>query len=210
MRLYTCQLEESGFSLVPEKKNEAFMTAGQVQYVAKAGNFLNKGLPYTGALRMLKVIMGYDYLWNQVRVKGGAYGCMSGFSKNGDSYFVSYRDPNLTKTLEVYDNAVEYLRNFSGDERTMTQYLIGAISDLDTPLTPQSKGLRSLSAYMTKQTEADFQKERDELLAADVDTIRGLGKYIAAILEDDCICVVGAAAKVKECQDIFYSVENLL
>ena len=208
--LYTCQLEESGFSLVPEKKNEAFMTAGQVQYVAKAGNFLNKGLPYTGALRMLKVIMGYDYLWNQVRVKGGAYGCMSGFSKNGDSYFVSYRDPNLTKTLEVYDNAVEYLRNFSGDERTMTQYLIGAISDLDTPLTPQSKGLRSLSAYMTKQTEADFQKERDELLAADVDTIRGLGKYIAAILEDDCICVVGAAAKVKECQDIFYSVENLL
>ena len=208
--LYNDKLDTEGFAVVPEKKNEAFMTAGQVQYVAKAGNFLNKGLPYTGALRMLKVIMGYDYLWNQVRVKGGAYGCMSGFSKNGDSYFVSYRDPNLAKTLEVYSGAVEFLRNFTGDERVMTQYLIGAVSDLDTPLTPQSKGLRSLSAYMTKQTEDDFQKERDELLAADEETIRGLAKYVESVLEDDCICVVGAAAKVKECKELFYNVENLL
>ena len=186
------------------------MTAGQVQYVAKAGNFMKKGLPYTGALRMLKVIMGYDYLWNQVRVKGGAYGCMSGFSKNGDSYFVSYRDPNLLKTVEAYDGIVEYLKNFSGDERTMTQYLIGAIGDLDVPLTPHSKGLRSLTAYMTKLTEADLQKERDELLATDVETIRGLAKYVESILEDDCICVVGAAAKVKEHKELFQSIENLL
>ena len=209
-QLYNCDLSVEGFTVVPEKKNEAFMTAGQVQYVAKAGNFLQKGLPYTGALRMLKVIMGYDYLWNQVRVKGGAYGCMSGFSKNGDSFFVSYRDPNLTKTLDVYSGAVDYLKNFTGDERTMTQYLIGAISDLDTPLTPQSKGLRSLSAYMTKQTEEDFQKERDELLVADEETIRGLAKYVEGFLEDDCICIVGAAAKVKENRELFGSVENLL
>lgn len=208
--LYTCELSEKGFEVKTNKKNEAFMTAGQVQYVAKAGNFLNKGLPYTGALRMLKVIMGYDYLWNQVRVKGGAYGCMSGFSKNGDSFFVSYRDPNLAKTLDVYSGAVDYLRNFTGDERTMTQYLIGAIGDLDTPLTPQSKGLRSLSAYMTKQTVEDFQKERDELLSANEETIRGLAKYVESFLEDDCICVVGAAAKVKECKELFSSVENLL
>ena len=208
--LYTDKPDTKGFEVELVKKNEAFMTAGQVQYVAKAGNFLNKGLPYTGALRMLKMIMGYDYLWNQVRVKGGAYGCMSGFSKNGDSYFVSYRDPNLSKTLETYEKAVDYIRNFSGDERTMTQYLIGAVSDLDTPLTPQSKGLRSLSAYMTNQTKEDFQKERDELLAADVETIRGLAKYIESFLSDDCICVVGAAAKVKENKELFGSVENLL
>ena len=208
--LYTEELETEGFSIELEKKNEAFMTAGQVQYVAKAGNFLNKGLPYTGALRMLRMIMGYDYLWNQVRVKGGAYGCMSGFSKNGDCYFVSYRDPNLVKTLETYQNAVEYIKKFEADERTMTQYLIGAISDLDAPLTPQRKGLQSLSAYMTNQTEEDFQKERDELLAADEATIRGLAEYVDSFLKDDCICVVGAAGKVKENKELFYSVENLL
>ena len=208
--LVTEPLDEKGFIVMPEKKTEAFMTAGQVQYVAKAGNFLNKGLPYTGALRMLKMIMGYDYLWNQVRVKGGAYGCMSGFSKNGDSFFVSYRDPNLVKTLETYEKAVEYIRNFNGDERTMTQYLIGAISDLDAPLTPQSKGLKSLSAYMTRQTEEDFQRERDELLEADLETIRGLAKYVEGFLQDDCICVVGASAKVKEHKELFAIVENLL
>ena len=152
----------------------------------------------------------YDYLWTQVRVLGGAYGCMCGFNFDGTAYFVSYRDPNLTKTLDVYSGAVDYLQNFTGDARTMTQYLIGAISDLDTPLTPQSKGLRSLSAYMTKQTEEDFQKERDELLSANEETIRGLAKYVESFLEDDCICVVGAAAKVKECKDLFGSVENLL
>ena len=207
--LYTTEMPENGFDVEPEKKNEGFITAGQVQYVARAGNFVKKGLPYTGALRVLKVIMGYDYLWNQVRVKGGAYGCMSGFSKSGDSYFVSYRDPNLLKTVKVYEEAAEYIRNFTGDERTMNQYIIGAISDLDVPLTPQAKGIRSLSAYMTNQTIEDLQQERDQLLAADEATIRGLAKYIDSFLEEDSICVVGTQSKIKENEELFYKVENL-
>ena len=77
-------------------------------------------------------------------------------------------------------------------------------------ITAVSKGLRSLSAYLTRQTKEDFQKERDELLAADEETIRGLSEYVESFLADDCICVVGAAAKVKESKELFYSVENLL
>jgi hypothetical protein len=153
--------------------------------------------------------MGYDYLWNQIRVKGGAYGCMSGFSKSGDSFFVSYRDPNLAKTMKVYEEAPAYVRSFSPDERTMNQYIIGAVSDLDVPLTPQNKGLRSLSAYMTHQTEEDFQKERDELLAAEADTIRGLADHLEAVLEEDCLCVVGTQGKIKENPQMFSTVENL-
>lgn len=204
--------ERQQTALVPSlaKKQEAFISAGQVQYVAKAGNFLKKGLPYTGALRVLKVIMGYDYLWNQVRVKGGAYGCMSGFSKNGDSYFVSYRDPNLEKTLQAYEGAVGYLKQFVGEERTMNQYIIGAVSELDIPLTPQAKGLRSLSAYMTKQTEEDFQRERDQLLSVEGEDIRKLADYVEAFLEEDCLCVVGTANKIKENEPLFKQVENLL
>ena len=160
--------------------------------------------------RVLKVIMGYDYLWNQVRVKGGAYGCMSGFAKNGDSYFVSYRDPNLEKTLQVYRNAVDYLKEFSGEERTMTQYIIGAVSELDIPLTPQAKGLRSLSAFMTNQNEQDFQQERDQLLAVTGEEIRGLSAYIEAVLADDCLCVVGTGNKIKEDEELFKHIENLL
>ncbi len=109
--LITEPIEETGYTPVLTKRNEGFMTAGQVQFVCRAGNFIEKGLPYTGSLKVLKVMMGYDYLWNQVRVKGGAYGCMCSFYKNGDGYFVSYRDPNLTKTIEVYEKAADYIKN---------------------------------------------------------------------------------------------------
>ena len=148
--LITSELREEGFTLKAEKKNEGFMTAGQVQYVCRAGNFADKGLPYTGALKVLKVMMGYDYLWNQVRVKGGAYGCMCGFYKNGDGYFVSYRDPNLQKTIEVYENAAQYIKNAKLDERMLTQFIIGAISELDTPMTMQKNCLRQVSMYFAK------------------------------------------------------------
>ena len=196
-------------TLKPEKKNEGFLSASQVQYVCRAGNFTKAGLSYTGALRVLKVIMGYDYLWNQVRVKGGAYGCMCSFSKSGESFFVSYRDPNLKKTIDVYEAAADYVSSFEQDDRSMTQYIIGAISELDTPLNAPAKALRSLSAYMTNQTEADLQKVRDELLAADQETIRGLAGHIRAFMDQEYLCVVGNEEKVKEESALFEEVRDL-
>ena len=208
--LYTCPVKKEHF--VPElsKKNEGLMTSGQVQYVCRAGNFRKKGLPYKGTLRVLKVMMGYEYLWVNVRVKGGAYGCMCNFGKSGDSYFVSYRDPNLGKTLEIYEKAAEAIAGFTADERTMTQYIIGAISDLDMPMNPAAKGLRSLSAYMTGVTEEMMQKERDELLAATQEDIRKLAAYIRAFMEQDYLCVVGNANKIKEEEKLFMEIANLL
>ena len=90
---------------LPELKirNEGFRTASKVQYVAEAGNFIDAGFTYTGVLKILKVMLGYDYLWNNIRVKGGAYGCMSGFNRIGDAYFVTYRDPNLGRSKEVFE-----------------------------------------------------------------------------------------------------------
>src|SRR5699024_6902578 len=93
--LHTEEVEESGFQLACAKKNEGFQTSSKVQYVAMAGNFIDAGAEYHGALQILKVIMGYEYLWQNIRVKGGAYGCMSSFNKLGEGYFVSYRDPHL-------------------------------------------------------------------------------------------------------------------
>ena len=195
--------------VVTEKKNEGFLSSSQVQYVCRAGNYRKDGLAYTGALRVLKVIMGYDYLWNQVRVKGGAYGCMCSFSKSGDSYFVSYRDPNLSKTVDVYEQAADYIAAFSQDERSMTQYIIGAVSELDTPLTPASKALRSLSAYMTNQKEEDFQKERDELLGVTQETIRGLSAHVRSFVGQNYFCVVGNDEKIKDAAKMFDTVADL-
>jgi len=192
-----------------QKRNEGFKTSSQIQYVCRAGNFREKGLEYTGALKVLKVLLGYDYLWNQIRVKGGAYGCMCAFGKSGDSYFVSYRDPNLQKTIEAYKGAAEYVRGFDADERTLTQYIIGAVSELDAPMTPAGKGLYSLCGYMTNWTYEEVQKERDELLGVTNEEIRRCADYIEALLAEDCLCVVGNEGKILEEKALFGAVENL-
>ncbi|MCM1039563.1 MAG: insulinase family protein [Ruminococcus sp.] len=207
--LYRTTASAGAYQPEPEKKNEGFMSSSQVQYVCRAGNFSRKGLPYTGALKALKVIMGYDYLWMQVRVKGGAYGCMCSFGKSGESYFVSYRDPNLEQTIDVYEKAAEYVKHFEADERTMTQYIIGAVSELDMPMTPSAKGTYSLTGYMTHYTDGQVQKERDELLAADEKTIRSLAEYIDAFMDADCLCVVGNEEKIKGQQELFGKIEYL-
>ncbi len=209
-KLYTHEVIKERYIPMPEQKNEGFMTAGQVQYVCRAGNFRKKDLPYTGALRALKVMLGYEYLWTNVRVKGGAYGCMCGFSRSGASYFVSYRDPNLKKTLETYEKAAEAIAQFKADERTVLQYIIGAVSDLDVPMTPVAKGRFSMNAYMNGVTQEMLQQERDELLSVTCEDIRALSAYIQAFMEENLLCVVGGSSKIKEAQDLFMQVENLL
>ncbi len=189
---------------------EAFIDASQIQYVAKTGDFICEGYEYTGALRLLRVILSYDYLWINVRVKGGAYGCMNTFLRSGESYFVSYRDPNLSDTLDVYDRIPEYIKSFSPDERDMTKYIIGTFSALDTPMNPEAKGSRSLSAYLEGITYEQIQKERNEILNAQPEDIRRLADLVEAVLKKDSICVIGNENMIKESAGLFENVEKLI
>ena len=192
-----------------ENDNEGFKTASQVNYVARCGSFKEKGLSYTGALRILKVILSYDYLWINLRAKGGAYGCMSGFGRSGEGYLVSYRDPNLAETNRIYEGIPAYLENFTIDERDMTKYVIGTISDVDTPLTPSIKGSRGLSAYLSDVTEEMLQKEREEILSATQEDIRALAPIVQAVLDTGSLCVIGNEEKVKAQETMFKEVKNL-
>ncbi|MFI3177394.1 MAG: insulinase family protein [Eubacteriales bacterium] len=207
--LYTgdCVKEKLSVSLL--QRNVGFMTSAQVQYVCVAGNYMESGLHYTGALRVLRVIMGYEYLWNHVRVKGGAYGCMSSFAKTGDAYFVSYRDPNLTKTLETYEKSVEFLRTFQADERTVMKFIIGAMSDLEVPLTPAARGVKSLGNYLSHVTREDLIREREEILSIDESTIHGMADYVDAFLRTDALCVVGNEEVIRANEELFDTIENL-
>lgn len=208
-KLFTDPVNGSPFTVTLSKKNEGYLSASQVQYVCRAGNFIDDGLAYTGALRILKGIMNNEYLWNNVRVKGGAYGCMCNFGKSGDSFFVSYRDPNLLKTIRVFENAPDFVEQFAGDERAMTQAVIGTISEMDIPMNPAAKALRAMSVYLTNQTAEELQKERDQVLDATAKDIRALAGHLRAFLADECLCVVGNAKKIEEEKANFLTLEQL-
>lgn len=197
------------FDFVRENRNEGFKTSSQVNYVARCGNFREEGYSYTGALRILKLILSYDYLWINLRVKGGAYGCMSGFGRSGEGYFVSYRDPNVAETNQVYENMADYLENFQADERDMTKYVIGTISALDTPLSPSLKGSRGLSAYLSGVTSQMLQEERDAILKAQPEDIRNLAGIVRAILDTGSICTIGTEEKMEANRNLFKEIKNL-
>lgn len=207
--LHTEEVEESGFQLTCAKKNEGFQTSSKVQYVAMAGNFIDAGAEYHGALQILKVIMGYEYLWQNIRVKGGAYGCMSSFNKLGEGYFVSYQDPHLKNTLEIYQGVTEYLRNFDVSDRDMTKFIIGTISNMDQPMTPATKGDRSMNLYMNHVTEEMIRKERLEVLRATQQDIRNLADIVEKVLQADQICVIGNEDKIEQEKEIFTEVKAL-
>ena len=192
-----------------EKKNEGFKTSSKVQFVAQAGNFIDAGEEYTGALQILKVIMSYEYLWINIRVKGGAYGCMSSFNRIGEGYFVSYRDPNLEKTFDIYKGVPEYLRNFTVSERDMTKYIIGTISGIDQPMTASAKGERSMNLYMNHVSEEMIREEREQILNATQEDIRNLADITEAVLKNDQICVIGNEAKVEEQKELFLEVKEM-
>lgn len=203
------EIPEPIWKLPKSMKNEGFKTAGKVQYVARVGRYSDQGIAYNGINKVVKTILNYDYLWNEVRVKGGAYGVMCGFNDDGNGYMVSYRDPNLTETNQVYEGVPTFLKSFDADERDMMKYIIGTVSELDTPLTPRGKGQRSYSAYMTDVTEDDVQKERDEVLAADSAKIREEAKMVEAVLANGFLCALGSEEKIQQANELFDTIRVL-
>lgn len=201
--------EESRCILHCVKRNEGFKTSSKVQYVARTGNFIDGGAEYSGALHILKVILSYDYLWQNIRVKGGAYGCMCNFNRIGEGYLISYRDPNLERTIDVYEKVTEYLQNFEADDRDMNKYIIGTISNIDRPMNPAAKGSRSMNLYMNHVTAEMIQKEREEILNAGQEEIRALSAVVAAMLAADQLCVIGSEEKIEEQKSRFGEVRTL-
>ena len=206
---YTQPVKQEKLLITCNKKNEAFKDASKIQYVACAGSYAKKGLGYHGAFRILRVILSYDYLWIQVRVKGGAYGCGANFTRNGEVIFSSYRDPNLKKTYEIYQKVVGYIRDFEVDERDMTKYIIGTFSEMDAPMSAAALGRRSEMAYFNKLSIEELQKEREQILAAQPEDIRALAQQVEAALADCCLCVVGNENKIEEDKELFEQIQNL-
>jgi hypothetical protein len=207
--LFTDTLEESNLSFDFNQRNEGYLTSGKIQYVAKAGNFVKAGFKYSGVLKVLQTIAGLDYLWNNVRVKGGAYGCMCGFSRNGNVYLTSYRDPNLRETLNRYNHLYDYIKTFHAEDRDMTKYIIGTISNIDRPMSPSLKGETAVAAYFNKLSNEDMQRERDEVLNTKQEHIRDMAELVHEVLKQEYICVVGNENKLEENKELFHDLVQL-
>lgn len=205
-KLSTKQYAAVTYNFQHEARNEGLMTSGKVQYVAKGANFRRLGFNYHGSMKVLETILRYDYLWNRIRVQGGAYGAFAQFDRSGNVVFGSYRDPNLAETIKVYDETVDYLSNFTAEtvsEREMTKYIIGTMSSMDTPLTPQMKGERADAAYIRNISQADLQQERDEILATKQPDIQKLARLVDAVMKTNTLCVMGGEQIIKANKELF-------
>ncbi|MGN0484291.1 MAG: insulinase family protein [Lachnospiraceae bacterium] len=207
--LFTDEVEKKKLEIVCEKANEGFKDASQIQYVAVAGDYLKKGFEFQPYLRILRVILNYDYLWNNIRVKGGAYGCGATFNRFGEMQASSYRDPHLKETKEVFEKMPEYIRQFEANERDMTKYIIGTFSEIDVPRTPSSKGTQAEVVYLSQITQEMRQKDRERMLQATPQDIRDLADLVEAALSDDYICVIGNEKKIEEEKELFLNIQSL-
>ena len=206
--LYTNEITKEEYKFTKDIKNEGFKTPGQVQYVARFGNFDNVGT-YNGAFLVFGMALRYDYLWTQVRVLGGAYGCMTATLKSNDIYYVSYRDPNLSRTNDVYENIIDYIDSFNPNDEELTKYIIGAIGMLDEPLSPKTKGDVSLLNYIKNISYEDLKQERNEVLNVTLEDIKALKPLIEEVLNQKIICTIGSESKVEQDKHLFNNVENL-
>ena len=190
-------------------KNEGFMTASKIQYVTQGYNFRKLGYDYSGSLLVLKSILSMDYLWNKVRVQGGAYGAFMNTGRSGELYFGSYRDPELTKTLEAIRGVVSYIKNMNLSQRELEKYIIGTISSKDVPLSISMMGEVSDNLYFSKISDFDKQKEREEILDTNQNVLKEFEKMIDKILKQKVVCVLGNEEIVKKESDQFKEIRYI-
>lgn len=205
----TKEVSKQAYNLVPVKRQEAYTFSSQVQYVCLGGNFKNHGLKYNGSLTVLRNLLSSDYLWNKVRVKGGAYGVMLNFARSGESYMVSYRDPNLRETIKAFEGAYRYVLGYTGDADEVSRYVITTIGEVDVPFTPSLYAYRTFLMYMNGITNEMMDREREEILGTTAETIKNLAKYIKVIKDDHCLSCVGSDEAVAQESKLFLTTEPL-
>ncbi|MCI8633728.1 MAG: insulinase family protein [Lachnospiraceae bacterium] len=190
----------------PEVKNEGLITSGKVQYVAKAGRFTQ---PYHGSMVVLGHILYLDYLWSQVRAQGGAYGCFQNIDRQGRIRLVSFRDPNLARTVDVFEKAGPFMETFSCSERELTKYIIGTIAGLDPVRTVSMKGAAACVRLECGITPEYLQQLRDEVLGTTQEQIHESAKALTQAMQEPYICVQGSEEKIKADKDLFKTIITL-
>ncbi len=177
---------------------EGLTIPAQVHYVGKGASLFDLGFEPRGAMQVVNHYLNSTYLWEKVRVQGGAYGGFSAFDRiSGVWTFGSYRDPNLMDTLAAYDRAAEFLRSLDLSASELTKAIIGVIGDLDSYQLPDAKGYTSLLRYLLGIGDEERQRWRDEVLAASVQDFRAFADVLEAVAARGEVVVLGPAESVE-------------
>ena len=175
----------------PVVRNEAFIVPADVCFVAQGADRRSLGVPYGGAWPVAGRVLSYDYLWNEIRVKGGAYGAGFQSRRTGISRFYSYRDPHLDETLERFAAAPEWLRSFEPSQTEMEGYIVSSAAGFDKPLKPRALARRQDGMYFNHRTDEQRRALRADMLATTPQSLSDLASAIEGIVAQHAICVFG-------------------
>ncbi len=178
---------------------EGMTIPAQINYVGKGGNIYELGYKFHGSVNVISKYLRATWLWERVRVQGGAYGAFCLFnSLSGVLAFLSYRDPNLVKTVEIFDKTTEFLRNIDLSREELTKGIIGTIGDIDTYMLPDAKGYVSMLQYLNGNSDEDRQRMRDEVLSTTVDDFRNFADVLEGVKENGLVKALGSKGAIEE------------
>lgn len=181
------------WSLPPAPAPEGLVIPAQVNYVGKALDLKPLGYAFTGASLVVNRYLRTAYLWEKVRVQGGAYGCFCNLDHRAGLFsLVSYRDPNLADTLRIYDETADYLLSLKISDDELTKSIIGAIGDLDQHLLPDAKGYASLCRYLANDPDDFRQQMREQVLRTTARDFRSFGEYLKGLRDSPAVVVMGS------------------
>ena len=186
-----------------EVLNEGIQSSANVQYVAKGADLRALGVGYSGVLEVLSNLLTNDYLYNNIRAKGGAYGQGIRFSRNGSVSCYSYRDPNLENTIAIYDQMADWLENLEMSDADLTDVIIGVMNRFNPVMTARAQGNWSLTSHVNGARREDIVKAQEEALATSVDDLRAYAPALRQAMAENHLCVLGASSRVKQASALF-------
>jgi Zn-dependent M16 (insulinase) family peptidase len=177
---------------------EAMTIPSQVNYVGKGFSLYELGYRFHGSALVITRYLRNAWLWERVRVRGGAYGAFCLFDRlSGVLTFISYRDPNLIDTLHAFDQAASFLNDIHLDEKELNKSIVGAIGDIDAYMLPDAKGYVSMLRYLTGDTEEGRQQMRDEILSTDTPYFRAFSKVLNQVKECGLVTILGNPGAIE-------------
>jgi presequence protease len=179
-------------------RSEGLIMATKVNYVGKGADLYREGIKPNGVHLVARRYLRTTWLWDKIRVQGGAYGGQCMFDRySGGFTFVSYRDPNLIATLDTYDRAADFLRSADLNDVELTRNVIGTIGEVDSYRLPDAKGFDSMQRYLIGDTDEARQRMREEILSTTAADIRNFADAMADVAAHGRVIVLGSEQAIE-------------